>query len=174
MLSKKKIDDAWRNIKIMLKELNCEITSDLKGPEGKFAGYAIKYGAHQVLIVHLPDMSYMNVSFRIDFDDEPIKKMKELQNSGDWNKFLFSFKTQISSSLTGNNFKTDKEGTIIGYEIVKRIFPFHTGFSIEKLYIAIQAVVSVGFKGIIFLSPIFGKELEVETTLESPPDVMYR
>ncbi|UCE72870.1 MAG: hypothetical protein JSV56_07480 [Methanomassiliicoccales archaeon] len=53
------------------------------------------------------------------------------------------------------------------------IFPFHEGFTIDKLYGAIQAVVSVGFKGAIFLSTVFGKEVKIETTPEPPTHTVY-
>lgn len=172
--SRKKIDEAWRNIKKMLRELNYEVLQDLKDRDGNYIGLLIKFGNYQVQIIHPPNREFMGVGFRIDFDDGSIKKIKELhRNEKQWREFIFSLQSQVSSPITGNHFFYDKENTIIGYSIEKRIFPFHEGFSIEKLYNAIQAVVSVGYKGIIFLAPIFGKELKVEATPEPPPHMVY-
>ena len=100
--------------------------------------------------------------------------IKDFQkNDVEWRKFLFSFKTQVTSPLTENFFNTDKEDNLTGYIIQTNIFPFHEGFSIEKLYNAIRSVVSVGFKGIVFLISMFGKEVKVETTPEPPPHTVY-
>lgn len=157
----------------MLNQLNYEIVKEINDKEGNFIGLIIKFGAHQVLIIHRPNMEFMSVGYRLDFDKNSIKKIKEMQDTADWPNFMFTFKSTVSSPVTGNFFSTDKDDTLTGYAIEKLIFPFHEGFSIDKLYDAIQAVVSVGFKGAIFLSTVFGKEVKIETTPEPPPHAMY-
>jgi hypothetical protein len=174
MPSRKQIDECWRNIKKMLKELNYEILQDLNDKDGNFIGLLIKYGAHQVQIIHRPNLNVVSVAFRIDFDEDAISKIKGFQkNDIEWRKFLFSFKTQVTSPMTENFFNTDSEDNLTGFIIQTNIFPFHKGFSIEKLYNAIRSVVSVGFKGIVFLISMFGKEVKVETTPEPPPHTVY-
>ncbi|UCE72869.1 MAG: hypothetical protein JSV56_07475 [Methanomassiliicoccales archaeon] len=102
MLSKKKIDEAWRNIRKMLNQLNYEIIQELKDKEGNFIGLIIKFGIHQVLIIHRPKMEFMSVGYRLDFDKSSIKKIKKMQKTEDWSNFLFTFKSTVSSPITGN------------------------------------------------------------------------
>ncbi len=157
----------------MLGELNYKILQDLNDKEGNFLGVLIKYGRYQVQIVRKSNQKFMSVAFVVNFDEEAISRIKEIRkNDTEWRKFLFSFKTQVTSPLTENFFRTDNEDNFIAFVIQKNIFPFHERFSIEKLYDAVRSIVSVGFKGIIFLSSMFGKEVEVETTSE-PPSGMY-
>ncbi len=120
----------------------------------------------------------MLVIFRFIIEDEKILEFledisKDKSKSG---KFAFGLRSAINSPTSAYRFHFKNE-TFKGFEIIKRIFPFHEGFSIKDLDDAIQEVVSAGVMGQSFLLVFIGeKELEqriIEETKTEPPDGMY-
>ena len=68
-----------------------------------------------------------------------------------------------------------ESGRVIGYTVMKSIYPFHDSFTIDSLDEAVQAVVSVGSVGITFLKSEMG-QMVLDHTPQSPPsepDSMY-
>jgi hypothetical protein len=65
----------------------------------------------------------------------------------------------------------------VGFTVSKYIYPFHPGFSIRHLDAALQAVVSAGAMGILFLKTLLGEwEDEAKAAQElgkSEPGPMY-
>ena len=87
------------------------------------------------------------------------------------------FTSALNSPITVFKIEFDEKGNPKRYQIAKRIFPFHEGFTIKELDGVIQAVVSNRCLGSDFLSSILGVEI-IESQIREelrkpPPETMY-
>ncbi|MDD1664596.1 MAG: hypothetical protein LUQ32_04520, partial [Methanomicrobiales archaeon] len=93
-------------------------------------------------------------------EGEPVAKLNELYAKNDF-KFIYDLFGAFSSPLTG--FSRIFEGEkVVGFTVSKYIYPLHPGFSIRDLDEALQAVVSAGAIGIMFLKSVIGEWEEEE------------
>ncbi len=90
------------------------------------------------------------------------------------NQFIFRL-TQVFTSPQTSFVRVVEGGKVIGFTIMKSIYPFHEGFSIRDLDEAIQAVVSIGAVGIAFLKSEMGQMVLDHTPPRpvSEPGPMY-
>jgi len=141
-------------------------------------GFVVKHGNFVIQLVHPKHLRFMLVGFIVQFPPEVIAEIEEFCKDGKKKIELeFGLKSAISSPLTAYRILYNEKRIIVGFEISKKIFPFHEGFSIKDLDEAIQAVVSVGVLGLSYLEVVFGaKKIEQEISesiVKPPPDSMY-
>lgn len=178
MPSQKEIDEGWRKVKKDIGSMNWKIFKELKDKDGTFLGYILDIVNFKIVVAHRQDLHYMEVTFRMDFQDpklfEEITKLKESPQK--WATFNFSLDSVLSSSDTGFVIPRNENGVPTGYFINVRIFPFHEGYNIRELNSAVRAVISVGYKGISFLKASFGGiggPVEFDADGSEPPEGMY-
>lgn len=174
MPTKKETDQVRRRIEGLLRRLGEEI--ELQHDQEKYWAFVVKHGDSKVVVYHSRDKDVLVVYFKLEFHEELLKAMTELQaDPSKWTAFSLGLNSTLSSPLTGYRIKTAKDGVPVEYQVSKLIFPFDDGFTIKDLYEAIQAVASKGMAGINFLSAAFGgRELKQEWEEREPPDTMYR
>ena len=120
--------------------------------------------------------AFFVVAFQVTLPEgEPVAKLNELYLRNDF-RFIYELFSAFSSPVTG--FSRVFEGEkVIGFTVSKYIYPFHPGFSIRHLDQALQAVISAGALGVMFLKSLLGEWEEEEKTAEelgrSGPGPMY-
>lgn len=160
----------------MISETNREILQEIQ-EEDKW-GFLVKHGNYVVLLIHIRKEARMGVVFSVPFAQEIITDISKYRSDPIKRaEFDFGLKSAISSPITAYRINYDENKNIVGYDIIKTIFPFHEDFSIKDLDEAIQAVVSVGILGIAFLEAVLGPEKIKQEVAESmqkpPPDGMF-
>jgi hypothetical protein len=171
---KRTIDEAKADVKALLADLDVEEVKDFD--ETEFWGFWVNFGSYPILIESQKGTAYCVVAFQITLPEgEPVAKLNELYAKNDF-KFVFELVSAFSTPVTG--FSRIFEGEkVVGFTVSKYIYPFHPGFSIRDLDEALQAVVSAGGTGVLFLKSLLGEWEEEEKTLKelgkSEPGPMY-
>jgi len=172
---KKSIDEVKADLAGFLSELDVEELEEYD--EKDSWGFLVKFGSYPLYIDNEKGTSYFIVGFQITLPaGDPVTKLNDLYAQNDF-KFIFQLARAFSSPQTGFSriFEGDK---IVGYTISKYIYPFHPGFSIRHLDAALQAVVSTGAMGILFLKTLLGEweqqEKAAKEMAQSEPGPMYR
>jgi hypothetical protein len=150
---------------------------ELEGYDEKDSwGFTMKFGSYPLLIDTEKGLSYSVVVFQVTLPaGEPVAKLNELYARNDF-KFQYQLFSAFSSPVTGFSriFEGDK---VVGFTVSRYLYPFHPGFSIRNLDAALQAVVSTGALGVMFLKSLLGEwEREEKATEElgkSEPGPMY-
>jgi hypothetical protein len=159
-------------LKNYLQEMDLDITKEFDTDD--LCGYWIKFGDFPLLIENQKPLKYCVVAFQITFSDETIlKTLNEYYEKQD-HRFIFRL-TQVLSSPQTNFVRVVESGRVIGFTIMKSIYPFHEGFSVRDLDLAIQAVASIGAVGIAFLKSEMGP-MVLDHTPPRPapePETMY-
>jgi len=139
-------------------------------------GFTMRFGSYPILIDNEKGVSYCDVVFQVTLPEgEPVSRLNELYARNDF-KFQYQLFDAFSSPVTGFSrlFEGDK---VVGFTVSKYIYPFHPGFSIRNLDAALQAVVSAGSLGVMFLKSLLGEWEEEEKTMKelgkSEPGPMY-
>jgi hypothetical protein len=139
-------------------------------------GFTMRFGSYPLLIDNEKGIPYCVVVFQVTLPEgEPVSKLNELFARNDF-KFQYELFSAFSSPVTGFSriFEKDK---IVGFTVSRYIYPFHPGFSIRHLDAALQAVVSAGALGVMFLKSLLGEWEEEEKAAEelgrSEPGPMY-
>lgn len=172
--AKRTIDEAKADLKALLADLDLEEVKEFD--EKDFWGFWVNFGSYPVLIENQRGMAFCVVAFQITLPPgEPAAKLNELYAKNDF-KFIFELFSAFSSPVTG--FSRIFEGEkIVGFTVSKYIYPFHPGFSIRDLDEALQAVISSGAMGVMFLKSLLGEWEEEERTAKelgkSEPGPMY-
>jgi hypothetical protein len=149
----KTLEQVKEVLKTSLQEMDLEITKEFD--TGDICGYWIKYGDFPILIENQKPLKYCVVAFQITFSDETIiKALNEYYDKQD-HRFIFRL-TQVLTSTQTSFTRVVESGRVIGFTIMKSIYPFHEGFSVRDIDEAVQAVVSVGDVGIAFLKSEMG------------------
>jgi hypothetical protein len=118
-------------------------------------GFWVKFGEFPLLIENPKDTRYIVVAFQITLSDpSAIKTMNEFYEKQD-NQFIFELTRIFTSPHTGFT-RIIEGGQIIGFTIMKNIYPYHPGFVIKDLDEALQSVVSIGDTGVAFLKTVIG------------------
>ena len=171
---KRTIDEVRAELAGFLSDLDVEEIE--KFDEKDSWGFLMKFGSYPLYIENEKGANYCIVGFQVTLPaGDPVAKLNGLYAQNDF-KFIFQLARAFSSPQTGFSriFEGDK---IVGFTVSKYIYPFHPGFSIRHLDAALQAVVSAGAMGILFLKTLLGEWEEEEKTAEelgkSEPGPMY-
>ena len=172
--AKKTLDEAKADLKALLSDLDLEEVKEFD--EKDFWGFRVNFGSYPILIENQKGTPFCIVAFQVTLPEgEPVTKLNELYAKNDF-KFIYDLFTAFSSPVTGFSriFEGDK---VVGFTVSKYIYPFHPGFSIRHLDQALQAVISAGALGVMFLKSLLGEWEEEEKTAEelgkSEPGPMY-
>lgn len=168
----KPLEQVQTELKNYLQEMDLEITKEFNTED--ICGFWTKSGDFPVLIENRKPMKYCVVAFQITFSDETIIKILNDHYETQDNQFIFRL-TQVLTSPQTSFVRVVESGRVIGFTIMKSIYPFHEGFSIRDLDVAVQAVVSVGATGIAFLKSEMGQMVldHTPTRPASEPGAMY-
>jgi hypothetical protein len=168
----KPLEQVRAELKSYLQEMDLEITKEFD--EDEFGGFWTKFGDFPLLIENRKPLKYYVVAFQITFSDETIiKALNDFYDKQD-QQFIFRL-TQVLTSPQTSFVRVVESGRVIGFTIMKSIYPFHESFSISNLDQAIQAVVSIGAVGIAFLKSEMG-QMALDHTPPRPvsePGPMY-
>jgi hypothetical protein len=165
-------EQVKENIKNFLQDMDLEITKDFDTDD--ICGFWTKFGDFPLLIENRKPLKYCMVALQITFSDDTIlKTLNDYYENRD-NQFIFRL-TQVLTSPQTSFVRVVEGGRVIGFTIMKSIYPFHEGFSIRDLDQAVQAVVSVGAVGIAFLKSEMGQMVLDHTPPRpvSEPGPMY-
>jgi len=168
----KQQEEVQAELKENLQEMDLEITKEFDSDE--FCGFWTKSGDFPLLVENRKSLKYYVVAFQITFSDEAIIKSLNGYYETQDNQFIFRL-TQVFTSPQTSFVRVIESGRVIGFTIMKSIYPFHEGFLIHHLDQAIQAVVSVGSVGIAFLKSEMGQMVLDHTPPRpvSEPGPMY-
>jgi hypothetical protein len=165
-------EQVKEDIKNYLQDMDLKITKDFDTDE--ICGFWTKFGDFPILIENRKPLKYCVVALQITFSDETIvKNLSEYYEKED-HPFIFRL-TRVLTSPQTSFVRVVESGRVIGFTIMKSIYPFHEGFSIHDLDQAIQAVVSIGAVGIAFLKSEMGPMILDHTPQRpvSEPGPMY-
>jgi hypothetical protein len=159
-------------LKNYLQEMDPEITKEFD--TGDSWGFWIKFGDLPLLIENRKPLKYCVVALQITFSDETIVRTLNDYYKNEDHQFIFRL-TQVLTSPQTSFVRVVESGRVIGFTLMKSIYPFHEGFSISDLDQAIQAVVSIGAVGIAFLKSEMGQMVLDHTPPRpvSEPGPMY-
>ncbi len=118
-------------------------------------GFWVKFGEFPILIENPKGMLYAVVAFQITLSDATaIATLNEFYTQQD-NQSIFELTRIFTSPHTGFT-RIIERGQVIGFTIMKNVYPYHASFTVRDLDEALQAVVSVGDTGVAFLKTIVG------------------
>ncbi|HMA05180.1 MAG TPA: hypothetical protein VKO45_04555 [Methanomicrobiales archaeon] len=172
--AKRSIDEVKADLAGFLADLDVEKV-ERYDEEGSW-GFTMTFGNYPILIDNEKGDPYCVVIFQVTLPEgEPVEKLNALYAKDDY-KSLAAIFAAFSSPLTG--FSRIFEGEkVAGFTVSKYIYPFHPGFSIRELDGALQAVVSAGAMGVMFLKSLIGEWEEEERAEKelgkSEPGPMY-
>jgi hypothetical protein len=149
----KPYEQVKEELKTWLQEMDLEITREFD--EQDICGFWIKSGDFPVLIENRRPLNYCVVAFQITFSDESIIRTLNGYYEKQDNRFLY-WLTRVLTSPQTSFVRVVENGRVIGFTLMRSIYPFHEGFSVHELDEAIQAVVSTGAVGIAFLRSELG------------------
>jgi hypothetical protein len=168
----KSSEQVKEEVKKYLQDMDLEITKEFDTDD--ICGFWTKLGDFPLLIENRKPLKYCVVALQITFSDEAIiKSLNDFYDKQD-NRFIFRLTGVLTSPQT-SFVRVVESGRVIGFTIMKSIYPFHEGFSIADLDQAVQAVVSTGAVGIAFLKSEMG-QMELDHTPPRPvsePGPMY-
>jgi hypothetical protein len=170
--SLKPYEQVRDDLKIYLQEMDMEITKEFDSDE--ICGFWIKFEDFPILIENRKPLKYCVVALQITFSDETVLKTLNDYYEKQDHQFIFRL-TQVLTSPQTSFVRVIESGRVIGFTIMKSIYPFHQEFSIRDLDQAIQAVVSVAAIGIAFLKSEMGQMVLDHTPPRpvSEPGPMY-
>jgi hypothetical protein len=165
-------EQVQAELKQFLQDMDLEITKEFDTDD--ICGFWTKFGDFPLLIENRKPLKYYVVAFQITFSDETIIGTLNDYYEHQDNQFMFRL-TQALTSPQTSFVRVVESGKVIGFTIMKSIYPFHEGFSIRDLDAAVQAVVSAGAVGIAFLKSEMG-QMALDHTPPRPtsePGPMY-
>jgi hypothetical protein len=173
-VGKRTVDQVRKELAGFLSDLDVEELEEYD--EKDSWGFSMKFGSYPLLIDNEKGVSYCVVVFQVTLPEgEPVSKLNELYARNDF-RFQYQLFSAFSSPVTGFSRIFDGE-KVVGFTVSKYIYPFHPGFSIRNLDAALQAVVSAGALGVMFLKSLLGEWEEEEKAAgelgKSEPGPMY-
>jgi hypothetical protein len=168
----KPYEHVKEDLKNYLQEMDLEVTREFDTDDS--CGFWITSGDLPLLVENRKPLRYCVVALQITFSDETILKTLNDYYERQDHQFIFRL-TQVLTSPQTSFVRVVENGRVIGYTVIKSIYPFHEDFRIGNLDEAVQAVVSVGSVGIAFLKSEMG-QMVLDHTPQSPPsepDSMY-
>ncbi|MDD1695501.1 MAG: hypothetical protein LUQ54_01255 [Methanoregula sp.] len=168
----KTFEQVQADLKNYLQDMDLEITKEFDTEE--ICGFWIKFGDLPLLVENRKPLKYYMVAFQITFSDETILRTLNEHYDKEDHQFIFRL-TQVLTSPQTNFVRVIENGRVIGFTVMKSMYPFHEGFSVSAFDRAIQAVVSVGSVGIAFLKSEMGQMVLNHTPQRPVPeqDSMY-
>jgi hypothetical protein len=165
-------EEVRENLKSFLQEMDLDITREFNSDE--LGGFWVKSGDFPLLIENRKPLKYYVVAFQITFSDETIIKAVNNYYVKNDQQFIFRL-TRVLASPQTSFVRVVESGRVIGFTIMKSIYPFHQEFSVSDLDQAVQAVLSIGSVGIVFLKSEMGPMVLDHTPPrpESEPGPMY-
>jgi len=149
----KSLEQVQAELKGFLREMDLEITKEFDNED--ICGFWTKSGDFPLLVENRKPLHFYVIAFQITFSDETIiGNLNNYYETQD-NPFIFRL-TQVLTSPQTSFVRVVESGRVIGFTIMKSIYPFHEEFWIQHLDQAVQAVVSVGSVGIAFLKSEMG------------------
>ena len=146
-------DDVKSILKEYLGAVDIEIVNEFD--QHDTWGFWVKFGEFPILIENPKDTRYVVVAFQITLSDpSAVKLMNEFYEKQD-NQAIFELTRIFTSPHTGFT-RIIEGGQVIGFTIMKNIYPYHPGFVIKDLDEALQSVVSIGDTAIAFLKTLIG------------------
>ena len=168
----KQYEQVKDDLKNYLQEMDLDITREFDTDD--ICGFWIKFGDFPILVENQKPLKYCVVALQITFSDETIiKTLNDYYEKQD-HQFIFRL-TQVLTSPQTSFVRVVENGRVVGFTIMKSIYPFHEGFSIRDFDSAVQAVVSIGAVGIAFLKSEMGP-MVLDHTPQRPvsePGPMY-
>jgi hypothetical protein len=168
----KPFEEVKENLKNYLQDMDLSISKEFDSDE--FSGFWTKSGDFPILVENRKPLKYYVVAFQITFSDETIITALNRYYDTQDHPFIFRLTQALTSPLT-SFVRVVESGRVIGFTVMKSIYPFHEGFSTSDLDQAIQAVVSTGSVGISFLKSEMG-QMALDHTPPRPvsePGLMY-
>jgi hypothetical protein len=130
-------------------------------------GFWVKFGEFPVLIENPNKTQFIVVAFQVTFSDPAsIKTLNQLYEEED-TQSLFELTRTLTSSHTGYTRVMDRD-RVIGFTLMKNIYPFHEGFIIKDLDEALQAVVNAGTTVVALLKFLTAQTEASEPTPSRP------
>lgn len=172
--AKRSIDEEKAELRAFISDIDLEVVEEFDGKDSW--GFWVKFGTYPLLIEMGKGEGHGIVAFQVTLPaGDPVGRLNEVFAKNDF-RFLYQLYRAFSSPLTG--FSRIFEGEkVVGFTVSKYIYPLHPGFSIRDLDEALQAVVSAGAIGIMFLKSVIGEwEEEKKAAKElgkSEPGPMY-
>jgi hypothetical protein len=148
------VEQVKSELKNYLQEMDLDITKEFDTDD--MCGFWITFGDFPLLIENQKPLKYCVVAFQITFSDETILRALNDYYEKQDHRFIFRL-TQVLTSPQTSFVRVVESGRVIGFTIMKSIYPFHEGFSVRDLDSAIQAVASTGAVGIAFLKSEMGQ-----------------
>ncbi|NYT07814.1 MAG: hypothetical protein GKC05_06130 [Methanomicrobiales archaeon] len=146
-------DEAKSMVKDFLQAVGVEFVSEFD--EHETWGFWVKFGEFPILIENPKGMMYVVVAFQITLSDSSaIAILNEFYAKQD-NQAIFELTRIFTSPHTGFT-RIIERGQVIGFTIMKNVYPYHPGFTVRDMDEALQAVVSVGDTGIAYLKALIG------------------
>ncbi|OPY36420.1 MAG: hypothetical protein A4E35_01959 [Methanoregula sp. PtaU1.Bin051] len=170
--AQKTYDQVKADLKGYLLDMGLEIIKDFDTAES--CGYWTKFGDFPILIESRKPLKYCIVALQFTFSEGAIVQAINEHYEKQDHEFIFRL-TQVLTSPQTSFVRVVESGRVIGFTIMKSIYPFHPGFTIHKLDEAIQAVTAVGAVGIAFLKSEMG-QMALDHTPPAPgpgPGPMY-
>jgi hypothetical protein len=168
----KPLEQVRAELKKYLEDMDLEITKEFDTDD--ICGFWTKFGDFPLLIENRKPLKYCVIAFQITFSDETIIRTLNNYYETPDNPFIFRL-TRVLTSPQTSFVRVVESRKVIGFTIMKNIYPFHEGFSIRDLDAAVQAVISVGAVGIAFLKSEMG-QMALDHTPPRPmsePGPMY-
>ena len=165
-------DQVRSELKEYLQAMDLEITREFD--TGDLCGFWIRFGDFPILVENRKPLTYCVVAFQITFSDEAIIRTLNGYYEKQDHRFIFRLTRVLTTPQTSFT-RVVENGQVIGFTIMKSIYPFHEGFSVQDLDQAIQAVASVGDVGIAFMKSEMGP-MALDHTPPRPasePEPMY-
>jgi len=165
---------AYETVKVTLKtfltDMDIEITQEFDNES--VCGFWIKFGDFPVFIENRKPLKYCVVALQFTFSEEDVIEAINTYYRNQDHVFIYRLTRALTSPATSFT-RIMESGRVIGYTIVKSIYPFHPGFSIRDLDEAIQAVTSAGDVGVAFIKSEIGKAAALRPPIMSEPGPMY-
>lgn len=171
-------------------DIQNEFVQDSSGGE-IVVGFKASHGSYYYNVVGDPGTHYFRIEFPFhipqdlgslltddlaeqivdDADDDgetaisTLAAYEILERMSDENKEKFQYELMnvLSSTDTGYEFSTTESGTIIGFDVTRRIFPWEDDFSLTEFNHSVQSVINSGHSAVQFVVTAFDFQELVES-----------
>jgi len=161
-----------KELRTLLADMDLPITNEYDNETAW--GFWIKFGNFPVFIENRKPLKYCIVALQFTFSEEDVIGTVNGFYKNQDHVFIYRLTRALTSPATSFS-RIMEGGQVVGYTVMRSIYPFHAGFSIHDLDEAIQSVVSIGEIGVAFLKSEIGKAavLRVPPPPASEPGHMF-
>jgi len=156
MISKREAEKGKAHIKQFLLELGGKILNE--NENDNLWSLTAQMGNFTVVFNHKAGLSSAVAIFPVNIQDEALLTPINVALNDPKKKaqFTLGLHSVLTTPVTTYSFNVT-EGKFKGFSVVKTIFPFHSVFSIKELDSVLNAVISIGNLGIIYLQTATGE-----------------